>query len=319
MFQISIFFVALTMSFGFSIADIIAVGKLARNVYQACRAYPEVFQEISREASATHAVLKRLENELQDKQSIINRCDTAKTQELMGLIGGLRIVLEDLDTIIFRHKQGRRIQNAYRISRADLNGLRSKLNHHFTAINAFTNSLTRDSLARIETVLLRAVQEVREGRRADPLRNASAKKQLGIDLARNGVSTRDIIRYGPAITTFLLGCKVGNFCPLSDLARRRQKTIQDGRTFRDEETSSEEETTEDDSSSSEGESFKSFSGESSRDIKSFSNESMSGEDTSSDEVSSSDEESPIAKMVLKKVVTTGVKYAIKALLQDRFG
>jgi len=285
------------MSFGCSVTDFLTVGNLAWRVYCAFRDCPAVFQGIANEASATHMVIKRLEDEARDQQSMLNRCGPAKNQELKNLIGGLWKVLEELDGIVVKHQRGKRISNSYRMATKDLGGLRAKLNFHLTAINSFTDSLSRDTLARIETVLRKQVQEVREGRRADPRRNASAWKELESELANRGIPARDVAKYKAAIATFTLGClsgKVASSRSLRDIVFPIKS--RDERTSRDEETSSGGETSSDEESFSDGEASRN-------------EESFSDGETSSDEESFSDEEASIKEDLFSRVWHKAAEYA----------
>ncbi|KAL9039505.1 MAG: hypothetical protein Q9214_004850, partial [Letrouitia sp. 1 TL-2023] len=303
-----------------------------------------VFQVIAHKALATHAVIRRLEEEAKDKHSMINRCDAAKREELMEIIGELRTELEGLDRILVRYQQGNRIQKAFRMAKIDPSQFCADLGFYLTAINTFTESLSRDTLVRIETVLLKAVQEIQEGRLPDPRYNASARKGLELELAKNGISARDRARYGPAITTFLLGClsgKIASYHSLRHIAlavkSRDQKAIRDKRPSSEEGVSSGEGTSSEEGMSSGEEPVndketssdeKPFSDEeTSSDEKSFSDEETSGSDNSfndkelfSDREGPADEDAPKAKnkKLSKLIVHTAVKYAKKTLLENIF-
>ncbi|KAI4211910.1 MAG: hypothetical protein LQ351_005401 [Letrouitia transgressa] len=300
------------MSLGCSVSDIAIVGKLVWKVYRACKDHPAVYQVIAKKALATHAVVRQLEEEARDKQSMLNQCKAGKRAELMEIIGELRTELEGLNKILIQYQQGKSIPNAFRMAKIDPNQLCADLGFYFTAINTFTDSLSRDALARIESVLLEAVQEIREGRRADPRYNAFARKGLEIELAKTGVSARDRARYGSAITTFLLGSLSGanvSYQSLPHIALPvkscNQRTICDKRPSCKEERSGGEESFSDKETSS--------------DEKSLSDEETSSSDNSfSDRESSSngepaDEDAPIVKnkRLSRLIVRTAVKYAKK--------
>ena len=311
------------MSFGFSATDIIVVGNLAWKVYQACKDCPAKFQVIANEASATHAVMRRLNNELDNDHSMLSRCNADEKQDLMRLVKGLQVVLEEIYRIIEKYHNGKRIPNSIMMAKMDLNGYRTRLTFYFTAINSFTDSLARNTLARIETVLLKGIQEVRQGRRADPLYNMSAQKELGKEMAKNGVSARNIAKYGPAITTFLLGhlsSQAVDFRSLGDIAlpairSHGIRAIRDGKASSEEETSSsEEDTSSDEGSSSDEESLSDrntlINGESFNEEKSFDDKgSFTDEASSSDEEASSDEDGALDSKVLKLVLHKSAKYA----------
>ncbi|KAI4163651.1 MAG: hypothetical protein LQ342_002685 [Letrouitia transgressa] len=312
------------MSLGCSVGDIAIVGKLVWKVYRACKDHPAVFQVIAKKALATHAVVRRLEEEAKDKQSMLNQCDAKKRNELMEIIGELRTELEGVDKILAQYRQGKPIPNAFRMAKIDPKHLCADFGFYLTAITTFTDSLSRGALGRIETLLHKTVQEIREGRRADPRYNASARKELELELAKNGVSARDRARYGPAITAFLLGCLSGtSYHSLRDIAlpvkSHDQKAICDEKLSCEEGISSEEETL----GGEEPFSDKETSG----DEKSFSDEETSSSDNSfndresfRNEEGSADEDAPIAKnkKLSKLVVHKAIKYAKKTLAESIF-
>ena len=196
------------MSFGVSVTDFATLAVLAKGVYRAFRDYGSVYQGIANEAAATHAVLKRLEDEAKDGKSMLHRCTLPKQNDLRQLLGGLKHVLEELDTIIRqcdRPGKVRKVGNAYRLATKDLGALRAKLTFHLSAITAFTDSLARDTLARIETLLLEQVREVKAGGKPDPRSVRDGFRGVEQDLARRGVQKKDIERYRVAIMSFVLG------------------------------------------------------------------------------------------------------------------
>ncbi len=203
------------MSFGFAVGDFIAAGTLAWNVYRSCKGMRKEFAEVGREARAAHTVAKELVEEAKDEQSVLNRRGAARTQELLSLVGGLQKALEDFDRIIIKYRglsrRERRIWDQLRLASEDLSGIRDKLTYHLVAITAFTDSLERGTLARMETVMLELVEEVRQGRRPptlvsiDHLQDTSGWKELESELAEDGITAADVVEHKAAIRVFLLG------------------------------------------------------------------------------------------------------------------
>ncbi|KAI4146578.1 MAG: hypothetical protein L6R39_003411 [Caloplaca ligustica] len=173
------------------------------------------FQEIAREARSAHTVVKELVDEAKDEKSVLNQRGAARQQELLDLISGLQKALEELDHIVHKYsalsRRERRIWDQLKMATKDLSGIREKLIYHLTAINAFTDSLERGTLARMETVLLELVEEVRQGRRPptivsiDNLQDTSGWKELGSELAEDGITEADVAEHKAAIRVFLLG------------------------------------------------------------------------------------------------------------------
>ena len=149
----------------------------------------------------------------------------------MTLIRGLGEVLKILDAIVKKYqglaRREKRIWNQLRLATEDLNSIRDKLTFHINAINAFTASLSRDTLAQIERVLLELVGEVREGRRPpsiaslDENENTSVWKELEAELAEDGIYKSDVAKHKIAIRVFLqsrLGASATDSMSLDEVA-----------------------------------------------------------------------------------------------------
>lgn len=203
------------MSFGIALGDFIAVGTLAWSVYRSSKGMRGEFEELAVEARTAHTVVKELIDEARDDESALNRRGTARKQELLSLISGLQRVLQEFDKIIHKYRglsrRERRIWDQLKLATEDLSGIREKLIYHLTAINAFTNSLERGTMARMETVLLELVEEVREGRRPptvvsiDHIQDTAGWKELESELAEDGITAADVAEHKAAIRVFLLG------------------------------------------------------------------------------------------------------------------
>ncbi|KAG8533998.1 uncharacterized protein KY384_000840 [Bacidia gigantensis] len=203
------------MSFGVAIGDFVAIGTLAWNIYRSCKGMRAEFEEVGREALAAHTVMKELEYEVNDHQSALNRCHLTKRQELIQLVEGLRTTLQNFDNIIIKYKgftrRERRVWDQLRFAAINLSAPREQLTLHLTAINAFMDGVSRGTLARLETVLLELVREVREGRRAptvvsiDQPQDTSGWKELELELAEDGITASDVADHKVAIRAFLLG------------------------------------------------------------------------------------------------------------------
>ncbi len=130
------------------------------------------------------------------------------------MISNLNEVLKQLDAIVEKFqrlgRREKRIWNQLKLSSEDLDKVRGKLTFHVNAINAFTASLSRGTLARIETVLIELVSEVREGRRppsvisVDDAQDQSVWRELEAELAEDGISSTDVAPHKSAIMVFLL-------------------------------------------------------------------------------------------------------------------
>ena len=133
----------------------------------------------------------------------------------MLLIKNLEEALHELDEIVRRYqglaRRERRIWNQLRLATENLGPIRNKLIFHVTAINIFTSSLSRGTLAQIETVLLELVSEVRQGRRQPSLASLhetnddSVWRELESELAEDDISSTDVAKHKAAIKVFVKG------------------------------------------------------------------------------------------------------------------
>jgi len=92
------------MSFGFPIGDFIAVGELSWRIYRSCKGSTKEFHEISREALTIHTVVKELQDEAGDTNSVLNRRGAPRKQELLLLIRNLGSAVLGIDTIIQKYR-----------------------------------------------------------------------------------------------------------------------------------------------------------------------------------------------------------------------
>ena len=79
------------MSFGFSVGDFAALGKLAWKIYKACKDAPDSFNNLSQEVSSLHLVLKEVEEAYSD-----STLSASQKPRLKSVRDGCRAVLEDL-------------------------------------------------------------------------------------------------------------------------------------------------------------------------------------------------------------------------------
>lgn len=85
------------MSFGFSIGDVILLTQIAWNVTQNSRKACGEHDELTREVSTLHVVLKRLQHEIRKPESPINKPADTSREEIELLAGGCHGVLSILD------------------------------------------------------------------------------------------------------------------------------------------------------------------------------------------------------------------------------
>ena len=97
----------------------------------------------------------------------------------MLLIKNLEAALLEVDVIVQKYqgldRRNKKIWNQLKFATEHLDPVRGKLTVHLTAINVFTDNLSRGILAQIETVLVELAREVREGRRPPSIASNDAR------------------------------------------------------------------------------------------------------------------------------------------------
>jgi hypothetical protein len=87
------------MSFGFGVGDFLTVSKLAFDLWRSMKGAPGDFNEISRELGSFYIILHGLQDQIQDKASLLNRRGEDRKQELETLISNLDGTLQELQAL----------------------------------------------------------------------------------------------------------------------------------------------------------------------------------------------------------------------------
>ena len=87
------------MSFGYGVADFVALGQLAWKVYKSCKDAPKSFGNISQEVLSLSAVLRELEETFSGQTLSV-----ARQEGLKAVGNGCHSVLEDLQSLINRYE-----------------------------------------------------------------------------------------------------------------------------------------------------------------------------------------------------------------------
>ncbi|KAG4436812.1 hypothetical protein IFR05_007702 [Cadophora sp. M221] len=172
------------MSFGFSVGDFIAVGRLVLNLYNACKDAPGEFREINGELSSLHIILCDLAEQALDPTSLLIRRGENRGPEWRQIRSNLETTLCELQDLVDRYRtMGRSAWRRVRLASENLSELRAKLGFHLGVIN------TDDSVS---------------------------WKQVEMDLLTEGISQEDFERHRDRIKE-LLNWVVWNEASLSQL------------------------------------------------------------------------------------------------------
>lgn len=160
------------MSFGCSVGDVILLGQIAWKTVQGARKACGEHDELTREVSSLHVVMRRLEEETAKPESPINRPGDKCKEELQAIVGGcekplklLNRVLEKYNTLSEKERSVRKLWQRVRFGNgelADMKDLREKLIYHTSAISLFVNMVSLGTMGRVEQQMETAGGGLRE-------------------------------------------------------------------------------------------------------------------------------------------------------------
>ena len=126
------------MSFGFSVSDFIAVGRLCWKTYKRCKDSTGIYAELSGEVSGLFAVIKETE-ELLGQQELTE----AQKGRLLSHQKSCEKLLEDLNALLSKYQSlGTKSQRTFdrlRFGSQDLSGIRQRMITNVTILDAFIN------------------------------------------------------------------------------------------------------------------------------------------------------------------------------------
>jgi len=117
------------LSFGYGVGDILAVSKLAWEVYTAYNDAPEDFRDTSNEIKSLHITADRHKDEFQDKT--LNPDEEIQLREILQ---GCTNALGDLDRLRVKYISLGSVQGS---SQENIAELRARLTSNITLLNAF--------------------------------------------------------------------------------------------------------------------------------------------------------------------------------------
>ena len=147
------------MAFGFSVTDFVHLFTATKNVVNACRDGPKEYKELCSEVRALSNIIQRLQDDLQEPDSLLSNKGPPRKRELSDIIDGARQALAQSEKLInanssvqdgSRANVGKRVWHSYRVGSADLDILTGRMTFYVACINAFLQSLEGSAIARIE-------------------------------------------------------------------------------------------------------------------------------------------------------------------------
>ena len=150
----------MSVPYGFSVGDFVAIGTLAWNVYNSCKAAPESFGNISSEVLSFHAVIKETEETIFREPLSDDRLARLKV-----ISDGCESVLKDLDTLLKKHEKlgtpSKRVWDRMRWGAEDIAELRARMISH----NVMLSTFIATSQVKVEEKLDEFVDEFRRKQR----------------------------------------------------------------------------------------------------------------------------------------------------------
>lgn len=152
------------MSFGFSIGDCVLLVQLAWNTVQGARRACGEHDDLTREVSTLHKVLRRLHTDISDPKSLVNRADPERKEELEEHAVGCKAILKTMNSVLKKYnalgpedrQKKRGLWQKIKFGNGemkDLSEIRVKLAAHTSAIMMSLNLCSLDSLGRVEATL----------------------------------------------------------------------------------------------------------------------------------------------------------------------
>ena len=146
------------MSFNYGASEIITVLNMVKTVYEACRSGPEKYQEIRRELKSLQFAITSLSDDAKDESSLLNRKGAKRKGELVELMNNCEQTTQELKALVDQHSrlcgdggnQAKRLWDAHKVGKADLDSLRGKITFHTSTIEVFLISLQGSAISRIE-------------------------------------------------------------------------------------------------------------------------------------------------------------------------
>ncbi|KAI9846413.1 MAG: hypothetical protein M1837_004004 [Sclerophora amabilis] len=158
------------MAFDMGIGDLLAVTKLAWDLYHNCflvaREAPEDFRQLVNELASLQGVLRTLRDDVNSDKSFLEKLGESKKDMLERCLGGCYDTLKKLEELVTKYRQlgigGDGMQFWRKIKwvtqQRDISNLRAKVMIHTCNLSLCMSSIGNSSLARIETSMVAALE-----------------------------------------------------------------------------------------------------------------------------------------------------------------
>ena len=218
------------MSFGWSASDIATLVELAAKTINNSRKASGEYDELTREVTALHVALRRLQKEADGRDSMLGRSE----DELAPIANGCRRILDDLDNILVKYNglsQKERTVSKLWLKVKFGNGrivevadLRAKITYYTSALGLYVNMVTMGSVGRVEKQMDEAGGDLKEIKvslnsitahlMSAPVREGSVLtayaeddravwKEFRRELVKDGYSSRLISKYKDTIKAYI--------------------------------------------------------------------------------------------------------------------
>lgn len=164
------------MALPVSIGHVIAVTSLAWKTIQGARKACGEYDDLTREIENNYSVLRRLNRELDDPDSLLNKADQESKKELGTVVDECQGVLRILDRILVKYnalsdkeRSGRKLWQRVRFGNGkvgDVQEQRTKLNYYTSTLTFHVNMATLGSQGRVEKQMKEAggdLKDIQEG------------------------------------------------------------------------------------------------------------------------------------------------------------
>ena len=148
------------MSFGFSVGDFVLLTQLAWTIVENSRKACGAHDELTREVTNLHIVLQRLQREVEKPNSLINRTNDGRLDELQTIVRGCDRMLKAIDQVLVKYngmseekRRGTRLKLKVQFGNGemkDIEKIRQELSTYTSAITLFLNLLTMGSQGKVE-------------------------------------------------------------------------------------------------------------------------------------------------------------------------